>query len=205
MKHTFSYTPSDADANFFADGATGASWPLAATDIGDGLAHQITILNNSATDHSAKTATIVGTNANDAPLTVVLALPGSSATVTSVAYFKTVTSITPSATIGADTMDIGFAATALTPAYPVNYRQSNFKVTVGINISGTIQYDLLMTPDDLWGNEDDITWYTSGTIADETADSLSEITTPVTAVRVAIDSLTAGATLAVTYLQGNNQ
>src|SRR5574337_64867 len=92
----------------FKSNATGATWTLTATTPNDGLAHKVTIANDSATDHSAKTAVITGTDANNNALTETVNLPAASpAVVTSTKFFKTVTSIVPSATIGGDTMGLG--------------------------------------------------------------------------------------------------
>lgn len=116
----FQYTLSALNATGYASNVTGATWTLSANSASDGLGHPVTIKNDSVTDHSAKTAVITGTDAEGNDLTETLNLPGTSATVTSLKYFKTVTSVVPSATIGADTMDIGWTAIAVTPVIVVD-------------------------------------------------------------------------------------
>lgn len=90
---------------------TGASWagfiPQTSTD---GLGHKFRIANNSVTNHSAKTITITGTDVNNNPINEVINMPTGVTPgnlVTSVNNYKTVTSITPSATIGADVFSVG--------------------------------------------------------------------------------------------------
>lgn len=98
------------DINFFANDVTGASFALTATETEDGLAHIIAIRNNSATDHSGKTLTLTGTDENGNAQTEIITGPGANAIVESTLYFKTLPSVVPSASIGADTFDIGIAA-----------------------------------------------------------------------------------------------
>ena len=62
MKNNAEYTPEDNNLTGFASNVTGATWTLTATSSGDGLAHQVTIRNDTANDHSGKTATLVGTD-----------------------------------------------------------------------------------------------------------------------------------------------
>jgi len=99
-----------SSATGFAAAATGATWTLAATAPTDGHQRLVTITGLTATDHSGLTATITGTDANDLAQTETLTLPKGTTTVTSKNYFKTVTTVTPSATIGSDTMNIGWDA-----------------------------------------------------------------------------------------------
>src|SRR5262245_46233862 len=89
--------------------STGSSYVLTATNAGDSVAHLVTFKNNSGNSHAGKTIAIVGTDENGRPLTESITGPAGSATVTSTKYFKTLTSVTPSASTGADTFDIGWA------------------------------------------------------------------------------------------------
>lgn len=109
-----SYTA--ADLNGFGDNVTGGSFTLTATSAGDSLAHYVTVMNNSTTNHSAKTIALVGTGYLGEPITETINAPNASQTVQSTLLFKTLTSATPSATIGSDTFDIGWA-TGLTSEY----------------------------------------------------------------------------------------
>lgn len=111
---------------------TGATWTLTNTATTDGLAHLVTIHLQEATNHSLKTATIVGTDADGTPQTETgLALPNGHTSVTSTKYFKTVTSVTPSATIGGDTVSIGWSAASVSSwGEPLN-RSGSLPFNVG--------------------------------------------------------------------------
>lgn len=203
MYNTATYNPVAASGTGFAANVTGGTWTLTNNSAGDNLAHQVTITNDTANDHSAKTAVLVGTDADGKTLTETLALPGASATVTSVNYFLTLTSVTPSASIGADTMDIGFDDPGTTPTYPVNYRQNPFNLSVAvIVVSGTINYSLEYTFDNPFTDSQTATWIDDATMDDETTTSVALLQLNVRAVRIQVNSTT-GATIRVIYVQGD--
>lgn len=85
---------------------TGSTWTISTYTATNGKAQTFLIYNNSATNHSAKTVTITGTDQAGTAQSEVLNLPTASGNVQSVKSYLTVTSIVPSATIGADTMDV---------------------------------------------------------------------------------------------------
>lgn len=202
----FSYTPQAANLTGFASNVTGASWTITTSTAGDGLAHQVTIRNDSITDHSAKTATIVGTDADGQAITETLSLPGASATVTSTRYFKTITSVTPSATIGADTMDIGWAQTSVGPTVPTD-TYSPMGTLIACDISGTINYSIEETNDKIWDSTNLISnagyWFVISGLSAKTADAVSSATAMTTAWRLKINSITAGATVTINTTQSN--
>jgi hypothetical protein len=96
-----------ANTTGFASNVTGASWALSNTIAPS--AQLVTIRGDTATNHSAKTALITGTTAGGAAQTETINLPNGTDIATTTKEFKTVTSVVPSATIGASTMDIGWA------------------------------------------------------------------------------------------------
>jgi hypothetical protein len=173
------YVSADANLTGLASNVTGASWTLSANSAGDDTAHKITIRNDSGNDHSGKTGLITGTSPNGQPQTETLALPAGSATVTSTKYFATVTSVVPSATIDADTMDIGWAAAAVTPW--VSLRGStDFKVGFGVTVdSGSPNYTVQHS-------------FASGgafdhaSVAGKTATASGEYLSPIQALRVVL-------------------
>lgn len=119
MKLTITAASAAADLTGFKSNATGATWTLTATEAGDSLAHKVTIRNDSGTDHAAKTAVLTGTGPSGEAQTETLSLPAGSATVTSTKYYLTLATVVPSATIGTDTMDIGWAAASVSDwVYP---------------------------------------------------------------------------------------
>lgn len=185
-----SYTNAALDADGIADDVAYAAggYALSAAGPGDGLAHLITILGNAATNHSGKTFTITGTDANDRAISQGIAGPNGNVTVTSTLGFKTVTSVTVSATTGADTFDIGWTATAYGAQIPLDFTRDPV-INVGVFCrvpSGTPNYGLQFTGDQTPAGTDDTTsWLAHATIAAKTATFAGSITTPVMAIRLA--------------------
>lgn len=168
------YNSAAASLTGLASNATGASWPLSANSAGDGLAHKITIKNDTAVDQSAKTALITGTFYGQ-PKTETINLPAGLATVTTTGYFDTVSSVVPSATIDVNTMDIGWAAAAVTEPVVMPDAKA-FGVGVEV-VSGTPAYSLQLN---YGGNS----WFNHATIATETADADGSVLHPVNAMRL---------------------
>ena len=196
--------PVDTNLTGYASNVTGATWTLTATASGDvpQLARQVTIRNDSVTNHSAKTATLVGTDGQDKALTEVLNLPGSSATVTSVNYFKTLTSITPSATIGVDTMDIGWAQTIQSYIYPIDWR-SPWACNIQVDVTGTINFTVQQTFVDVLGGVTPV-WSDITALASKTADTVSQATVGATALHILVNSFSSGAELQMYTTQPTN-
>lgn len=175
---TLDKTNSAASLTGFASNVTGATWTLTTTTTDDTLSHKVTIKNDSATDHSAKTADLVGT-ANGAAVTETLALPAGSATVTSVNYYETLTSVTPSATIGADTMDIGWAAASQSDwqAIPRSRPDSGSNIGFGCTVvSGSPNYTVQHTFDGTAA-------FDHSTVAAKTVSAEGAYTFPIAGVR----------------------
>jgi hypothetical protein len=200
-----SFTPAAANLTGLASNATGASWPLSATSSADNLAHLITIRNDSGTDHSGKTALITGTDADGQAQTETLALPAGAGTSTSTKYFLTVTSIVPSATIGADTMDLGWSAVAWSRTVPLNWRQDQFQVSLAVVITGTISITVQHTFDYLSaiGNIQSANWLNHATLASTTATADGNYAFPAVATHLKINSVSAGATVKYYVVQGD--
>lgn len=189
------WTPAAASLTGFASNVTGASWALTATNAGDSLAHLVTIRNDSATDHSGKTAVLTGTDADGNAQTETLNLPAGTATVTSTKYFLTLTSVVPSATIGVDTMDIGWDQVSVSPTIPLEWR-SNAQAAMTADISGTINF----TVEETYANVYDaapstLAWASITALAAKTADTSGAATLGANAVRFKTNTVTAGATV----------
>lgn len=188
----FDIDPANVNAAGFGDDVTGATFTLTANSSGDGLAHQVSILNNTATDHSGKTVTLVGTDADGNALTEVVTAPGVSATVESSGYFLTLTSATPSATIGSDTFDIGWVDEVATKTIPINWR-ANEAATYSVDVTGTINYTVqeLFSPVQSEATPAATgTWHNLTALASKTADLAAAGTVHATAVRLVINSYT---------------
>jgi hypothetical protein len=196
-----SFTPAAASLTGFASNVTGATWALSATSSADSLAHQVTIRNDSATDHSAKTAVLTGTDADGNAQTETLNLPGNGATVTSTKFYLTLTSVVPSATINADTMDIGWAATSVSQSIGLE-KYSVATAAISVDISGTINYDIEESVHDLYDTpQQNGAWFNHASIVGDTTDQSGSSTQSMRCLRLAVNSLNAGATARVTVAQ----
>ena len=198
--------PANANLTGFASNVTGAAFTITTTATSDGLAHQVSIRNDSATDHSGKTVTLVGTDADGRAQTEVVTGPGTSATVESTKYFKTLTSATPSATIGADTFDIGWVDEVASQTIPLNWR-SNTPALVHVVVTGTINYDIEATLQDIYNNgsapftftdQEDAAWFNDANFTAKTASLADDLALAgYRAIRIVINSYTDTAELQV--------
>ncbi len=197
-----SWTPAAASLTGFASNVTGATWALSATSASDILAHLVTIRNDAATDHSAKTAILTGTDADGNAQTETVNLPGGTLTVTSTKHFLTLTSVVPSATINADTMDIGWSAVSVSQTIGLE-KFSVATAAVSADITGTINYTVFETPEDFYntpaqnGLWSEVTAWSGG----KTADITGSTTQSMRCARFRVNSVTAGATVRLTVAQ----
>ena len=201
------YSPATEDTDGLVNDATGATSPLTqlSTGPGDGLAHQIAIV--SAANLSAITFTLTGTDADGVTLTEAVTGPNAT-TVESTGYFKTVTSIAISATLGANTVDLGWADEFVTPTIQLNtYAQG---VSGNVDVTGTIDYTVQATNSDIRTRADDgaFNWFD---VVDATIDLIA-ITADVqfglgpipSAIRLKANSYSASATAALRLVHQNN-
>lgn len=200
----FTYTPAAADLTRFASNVTGASWTLTETTTSDSLAHTVTIRNDSGTDHSAKTAVLVGTDVDGYALTETINLPGANATVTSTRYFKTLTSVTPSATIGVDTMDIGQGAGFASFAIGLDWRSGI--VGFDVVVTGTINYTIQFTEDNIQDADNrNFTWLNSSdpAVVAVAANASSNFVAVPIAMRLKVNSQSGNPTINLNITQRN--
>lgn len=194
----------DESLTGFASNVTGATWTLATTATTDGLAHQVSIRNDTANDHSAKTAILTGTDADNKAQTETVNLPAGSATIESTRYFKTLTSVVPSATIGADTMDIGWVDEVAGRTYPLNYNAAVAN-TYCVDVTGTIDYTVQECFDDiqnLTSAQQNGDWFNVSALAAKTTDIAAAGVHGATAVRIIVNSYSSGAELQLKIVQG---
>jgi len=189
----FDIDPANVSLTGFASNVTGAAFTLTANDSGDGLAHQVSIRNDSATDHAGKTITLVGTDADGHALTEVVTGPGTSATVESAGYFKTLTSATPSATIGTDTFDIGWVDEVSTQTIPLDWT-SVVGAAINVDVTGTINFTVQETfdPVQVVGQSavQNVQWLAITALTTKTADTTGAATVGATAIRLVVNSYT---------------
>ena len=192
----------DADLTGFASNVTGATFTITTTATTDSLAHQVSIRNDTANDHSGKTVTLVGTDANGKALTEVVTGPAGSATVESTGYFKTLTSATPSATIGADTFDIGWVDEVASVTYPIDYL-SPYACNIHVDVTGTIDFTVQQTFADVLAGTAAV-WTSISALASKTADTTSTAAVGATAIRVIVNSYSSGGELQMYTSQAGN-
>jgi hypothetical protein len=201
---TITVDPANEDGNGYGNDVTGASFTLTANDAGDGLAHIVSILNNTANSHAGKTVTLVGTDADGEALTEVVTGPGASATVVSTEYFLTLASATPSATIGADTFDIGWADEVITQTIPLDFYAST-TATLAVYVSGTINFTVQETFQSVLTTVSpvqNITWRNIGPSSNKTVNTVNAAVSKATGVHLIINSYSDGAEATMTILQG---
>lgn len=209
-------SPVTTSATGYASNVTGATWTLTTTTAADSLGHLTTIHNDSATDHSAKTALVTGTDADGKALTETIALPAGTATTTGSKYFKTISTVVPSATVGADTMDIGWSVSAVSKTIPLNYRQCPFNTELSLEITGTVSAGVEHTADSPYDIVDDISgtptiigsqtaiYYADPTIVTKSASTEATLSAPHQATRIRITSVTNGATVTYQIVQATD-
>jgi len=205
-----SYTPADDDTDGFANDVTAASgvaFTLTATNAGDSLAHLVII---TPTGSITGSFVITGTDASGIYQTETLATDTVNA-VTSTKHYLTLTSVLAPSGMGAETVDIGWTDDIVSLTYPLNWRQTDFQVSLGVDISGTIDYTVQHTFNQLRSdttngapplNAADYKWWPHATLAAKTTDADGNYASPVSATRILINSLTAGATITFYVTQG---
>ncbi len=130
------------DADIVGDNLTGAGPFAPAYATSDGLAHQLII--TTTTDESGSSATIVGTDADGTMQTESYGALPNNTTKESTKYFKTVTSIALSATVGSDTFDVGIVDEVVSASLPLN-RESGIGAKFFLDITGTVNVDVQFT------------------------------------------------------------
>lgn len=198
--------PANVDPNGLCAAITGAGpWTIAdaefvANDSGDSLAHRLNLTSGAAL--GAITITLVGTDADGKPLTESLLGPAAN-TVETTAYFKTLTSVSAGATLGANTMDIGWVDEVMTSTYPIDWRGRE-AATYASNVTGTTNYTVQEAFGDiqnLTAPAQDTIWYALAALTSKTADLAAEGTRHATAVRLITTSYTDTAEIQLQVVQ----
>ena len=203
--NSITYTPAALDAagfgNDLQDSAAGV-FTLTANDAGDDLAHIVTILGNAATNHSDKTFTLTGTDASGTAQTEDVTGPNGVATVSSTKYFLTLTGVVVVATTGADSFDFGWSGVMVAKPYPIDWR-SPYAANVYVDISGTINFDIQQTFDNVLASETP-SWVAITALDSKTADTYGNPAVGATAVQLLVNSVSAGATIKISTSQANH-
>ncbi len=184
----FSWTLAAAHADGYLSGATGAGpWTTFVAQPGDGGSHQVVIV--SASNLSAITLTFVGTDADGRVLTESILGPNAT-TIYLTNYFQTMVSVTASATLGQDSMNVGWTALAYSPTYPVAV-YPNAGPAFGVSLGGTtVKYTKQQTNDLVFVNNP-LNWHSLGA-ENIDLDSFEMALIGTTAIRLSIASHTSG-------------
>ena len=143
---TVDHDLADVSTNGFATGLTGPG-PFTTFTVStptDGIAHKISLTAPAANDLSAITMTITGTDADGIALVEARLGPGSSTTVNTTGYFKTLTSITASVSLGALVMDVGWSAGSVSRTICLN-RYGDAVAGIAVFVTGTVAYNVEQT------------------------------------------------------------
>jgi len=199
------FTPSNSSTTYFANATiTGAGpWTPANNGIApDFIAHNISILNNTATNHSAKTLTITGFDADGRAQTENLAAPNTSATVVSAKFYSQITQISISATIGADTFSAAYGNLFVSPTYKIAASEAYPGTYFFGKQSGTITWNVQVTPEVVASatDQESVSWVTpNASLTTQSASSTAaqNIAPGYKAFRIKVASYSNGATLKI--------
>lgn len=198
------YAPSNASATAYASNVSGAAFTLTNTATADGLARQILFTNDTANSKSGINMTLVGTDADGNAQTEVLAGPGSSTTTVSAKFYKTLTSVTPASTFGADTMDIGTNGVWYTPTLPLNARNAAV-ANIQAALTGTATFTVSQIYDNVLSGTatpaQSSAWTAITALSAKTSTTVGAASAGATAVRLSTASYSSGAVIAISIAQ----
>jgi len=195
-------TPTDTSTVWFnASGltSTGAAVAVTQTSTQDSLAHRVTLTAPVQATLAGVKFTIVGTNANGAAQSELIAAgPASGATVSGTKFFLTVETIQPDATMGTKVLAVGLLAEAV--GHWNNLENTMSAPMVMVGVTGTIDYSVYQTPANIFdAPERDAVYTTIGMpitgLSAVTANVLAAGGESCRAIMLRVNSFTAGATI----------
>lgn len=209
------YTPLTPDPNGVCEDQTaggagnltlnGALVSGGVATMSDGLAHQLSI--ESTGNLSGVTFTVTGTDSDGHALVEAVTGPNATTVETS-GYFLTVTQIAVDGAVGTN-VEIGPVDEAAGPTRIVDFRSKDFEAALGLDISGTINADVEVTLDPVFSTEtttikpqQDCTWQNHSVLAGVTATTNDNLEYSPTAIRLVINSYTAGAVISIHQIDG---
>lgn len=199
---TTTLTPAAASTTAYATAVSGASFTLEHTSV-DNLARQVLFTNNSSNDKSGINMVLVGTDADGNAQTETLPGPGASTTTVSVYFYRTLTSVTPASTFGADTMKIGTNGVWSGPTIPLNGRNANAAV-IQAGLSGTCTFTVQQTYDSVLSVStpaQTVTWSDISALASKSATTVGSAAVGAMAIRLLSASYSTGAVLTLSVNQ----
>ncbi len=156
----------------------------------DGLAHRLSITDAGADDQTTSTWTIIGTDQNNIALTESLTGPGSTLTVETVGYFKTVTSVTIASPVATSTADMGTVDEISGQTVPID-RRSGYGLNASIDVTGTLNFTVQETFVDIQNQAP--VWFDVTALTSKAAKATSSTTIGATAFRFKLNSYATGA------------
>ena len=190
----FDIDVADAATDGLATGLTGAG-PWDTSDFtlvapSDGLAHQLSI--SSTANIATLVFTITGEDADGKAITDTITGINNS-TVETTKYFSSWSALSVSATLGANTVDVGWVDEVVTKTIPIDWI-SNTGATLAVDVTGTINYTTQQTFDDIQASataSQTAQWLSVS--AGQTADLVASAAVGATAVRLVVNSYSSGA------------
>jgi hypothetical protein len=197
------FTPSAVDVNsIFEDQTTAGSGAISldGADVAsgewvspDGLAHRISL--ESTGNISAVTFTVAGFQDSQRHIALSEDITGpNNATVESSGYFAIITSITVDGAVGTNT-EGGFVDEFISQGVPLN----NYGSRMGLNVivSGTINYSLQQTFDDIQSLTDTINYinHDDSSVVSSTTSQNANYDKPPIATRLVVNSYSSGAAI----------
>ena len=190
------YTPAVALTTAFnAQGftSTGAATEPTTTTTSDGLAHYVTLTSPAQATLAGINFTIVGTDPDGHSISETIAGPASASTVTGTKFFKTIVTIQPSATMGALTLAVGIAVTAITPTIALTNSVAAAGMTVAV--TGTVNYTMYETFSNVYVHSANSVSTPITALTAKTANTSGNSSVSATGVILLINSVTANATV----------
>ena len=173
--------------------STGAATAPTTTTTSDGLAHYVTLTSPAQATLAGINFTIVGTDPDGHSISDTIAGPASAATVTSTKFFKTIVTIQPSATMGALTLAVGIAVTAITPTIALT--NSVAAASMIVAVTGTINYTMYETFSNVCVHSANTASTAIPALTAKTANTSGTASVSATGVILLINSVTASATV----------
>lgn len=213
--------PATSDPDGLADGNSSAGATLtldgALTSGGaftsaDGLGRQLSITDLGADDQTGATYTITGTDADNRAQTEDRAGPGASATVTSVKFFKTVSSVAIASPAAGSTVDMGTTTGGVFASKTIvlDHYADEAAIAQAV-VTGTINFDIETTLQNVLeaqtgvfaiNDQSDISWIDDANWTAVTANAASALATKgIRAMRIVGNSYTDGAELQLMLTQ----
>ena len=182
--------------------STGAATAPTTTTTSDGLANYVTLTSPVQATLAGINFTIVGTDPDGHDISETIAGPASASTVTSTKFFKTVTTIQPSATMGALTLAVGIAVTAITPTIPLTNSAAAAGMTVAV--TGTVNYTMYETFANVYVHSVGTVSTPITALTSKTANTSGSAAVSATGVILLINSVTATATVTIWLNQNSS-